>query len=198
MVANASEAPLRELTMAVPQEWIALAGVGVGFLGSLLNQWMATGGQRKIKREEEEARRQYIRDDFQRETLMKVQVLSASLVAHTVNLMGARNRAVAESRTTDPRKFLEACEQLNDQTWKISNRLAILRQRVRDDQFVDASDNDLKFWTRCSSNDPFHFFLWYTRLGPSAMGSAFFVEACSCVALRLPREEDVVSCKCPR
>jgi hypothetical protein len=55
MAANASEAPLRELTMALPQEWIALAGVGVGFLGSPLNQWMATGGQRKIKREEEEA-----------------------------------------------------------------------------------------------------------------------------------------------
>ena len=36
--------------MAVPQDWIGLIGVGVGFLGTILTQWMATGAQRKIKR----------------------------------------------------------------------------------------------------------------------------------------------------
>ncbi len=120
--------------MAVLHEWIGQIGVGVGSLASLLGQWMAIGGQRKIKREEEEAKRQQMRDEFQKNTLMKIQVLSAKYVDLTVQYMRTKSRLGGSEVGVERENRLDTCATLNFEVWKTTRNLAIFRERVKDHQ----------------------------------------------------------------
>lgn len=71
--------------MAGIQDWntliVACTGVvsaSIGATGAIMGQLVLAGHQRKLRLFEEEGKREQARDDFQKNTLIKIQVLSAS------------------------------------------------------------------------------------------------------------------------
>src|SRR5271157_2831294 len=127
--------------MAGIQDWntliVACTGVvsaSIGAAGAIMGQSVLAGHQRKLRLFEEEGKREQARDDFQKNTLMKIQVLSARLVSQTVDLMSARLKKPTTEEFLDPKKFSEVTEGLNERALSDFRRLALLRERVQDDQ----------------------------------------------------------------
>ena len=105
----------------------AIAVAGLTLFGVLYTQRKTTEHQTETKRTEIEAQREQVRNDLQLKTLMAIQSVAYKYVDEFTNYQFLKSRKLASTES------LLRTETMMLRIYKLANRLAVLRERIKDD-----------------------------------------------------------------
>jgi hypothetical protein len=122
-----------EINPLIPLTSVLLGGL-LTYLGLIHSQHITTARERETRLIDQEAQRLRAHNRFQAKTLIKAQQLAARLVERTVTSRSLMNTPPHLMSLANQPEMLDArIEKANEESWNALNELALIRERIVDD-----------------------------------------------------------------